>query len=198
MRCPPRVGSPGEFKKVPFKVSTSLYLDETAALCDLLLPGLHALERWDDLQPRRGVIGLMQPVMQPVFNGMATGDVLLKTAQKAGGAFGRFNAPSWEAYLKTQWQTVARAQGAADTEGFWRAALQRGGVYTEAPVTPVRLSSRSRPDRFDSGIIRRRGRGRQLLVRSLRLGSGRRPLRQSPVAARAVGSSHQDHLALLG
>jgi molybdopterin-containing oxidoreductase family iron-sulfur binding subunit len=138
---PAKGGFAAKFKKVPFKVSTSLYLDETTALCDLLLPGLHALERWDDFRPRRGVTGLMQPVMQPVFNGMATGDVLLKTAQKAGGAFSRFTAPSWEAYLKTQWQTVARAQGATDTESFWRAALQRGGVYTEAPVTPVRLAA---------------------------------------------------------
>jgi anaerobic selenocysteine-containing dehydrogenase/Fe-S-cluster-containing dehydrogenase component len=138
---PAKGGFAAKFKKVPFKVSTSLYLDETAAMCDLLLPGLHALERWDDLRPRRGVTGLMQPVMQPVFPCMATGDVLLKTAQKAGGAFSRFNAPSWEAYLKTQWQTLARAQGATDTESFWRAALQHGGVYTDAPVTPVRLAA---------------------------------------------------------
>ena len=153
---PAKGGFAAKFKKVPFKISTSLYLDETAALCDLLLPGLHALERWDDLRPRRGVIGLMQPVMQPVFNGMATGDVLLKTAQKAGGAFSRFSAPSWEVYLKTQWQTVARAQGSSDTESFWRSALQRGGVYTEAPVTPVRLAASagqigSTPASFDGG-----------------------------------------------
>ena len=35
--------------KVAYKVATALYLDETAAQCDLLLPQHHALERWDDL-----------------------------------------------------------------------------------------------------------------------------------------------------
>jgi len=40
--------------RVPFKVSTGLYFDETAAACDLLLPSHHALERWDDLNPRSG------------------------------------------------------------------------------------------------------------------------------------------------
>ena len=41
--------SPGDSKKVPLQVShLALYLDETAALCDLLLPSIHALERWDD------------------------------------------------------------------------------------------------------------------------------------------------------
>src|SRR5262249_44799489 len=60
----PKAGGFAErMKKVPFKVSTSMYLDETASLCDLLLPQHHALERWDDAAPRAGVHGLMQPVM---------------------------------------------------------------------------------------------------------------------------------------
>ncbi len=117
--------------KVPFKVSTSLYYDETAALCDLLIPGHHALERWDDANPRAGVWSLMQPVMQPVFNTMPTGDVLLKTAQKAGGALGKFTAASWEQYLRTAWQVRA-----GDDE-TWRAALARGGVFEETPSLPV-------------------------------------------------------------
>jgi molybdopterin-containing oxidoreductase family iron-sulfur binding subunit len=145
---PMSAGFADRFKKVPFKVSTSLYLDETAALCDLILPNLHALERWDDAKPRRGVIGLMQPVMQPVFAGMATGDLLLKVSAKAGGAFARFNAPTWEAYLKTEWQAVAKAQAATDSAGFWRAALQRGGVYGTVPVAPVKLAPGAAQVRF--------------------------------------------------
>jgi molybdopterin-containing oxidoreductase family iron-sulfur binding subunit len=121
--------------KVPFKVSTSLYLDETAVQCDLLLPGHHALERWDDLNPRAGIWGLMQPVMTPVFNTMATGDVLLKVAQKAGGALAQFSAPSWEAHLRDVWQ----ARGGGDAA--WRDALQRGGVYGDAPVATVSVAS---------------------------------------------------------
>jgi len=131
---PKAAGFQSRFAKVPFKVSTSLYLDDTASLCDLLLPVHHALERWDDVRPRRGVTGLMQPVMQPVFNTMAAGDVLLKVAAKAGGALAAFTAPSWEAYLKSQW---LRQLGSEDA---WRQALQRGGVYGEIPVTPVRLA----------------------------------------------------------
>jgi anaerobic selenocysteine-containing dehydrogenase/Fe-S-cluster-containing dehydrogenase component len=126
------------FAKVPFKVSTARTLDETAAQCDLLLPGHHPLERWDDARPRRGVMGLMQPVMEPVFGTMATGDVILKVAQKAGLA--QFTAPTFEAHLKTQWAAVAKTQGAADAEAFWRSALQKGGLFQPAPVTPVRLA----------------------------------------------------------
>ncbi|HEY8256756.1 MAG TPA: molybdopterin-dependent oxidoreductase [Gemmatimonadales bacterium] len=121
-----------KLKKVPFKVSTSMFLDETSALCDLLLPHHHALERWDDSAPRAGVRGLMQPVMEPVFDTMAAGDVLLKVSQKAGGALARFNAPSYQAHLRAKWDALGAAQGEKDAEGFWHSALQRGGVFQAA------------------------------------------------------------------
>jgi anaerobic selenocysteine-containing dehydrogenase/Fe-S-cluster-containing dehydrogenase component len=127
--------------KVPFKASTALFLDETAAACDLLLPNHHALERWDDLRPRAGVRGLMQPVMTPVFDTMAAGEVLLKVAAKAGGALAAVGAPGWEAHLRAQWAALAKARGAADAETFWRDALQRGGLYEAPPAPPaVRLA----------------------------------------------------------
>ena len=137
---PQRSGLAAALAKVPFKVSTALVLDETAAQCDLLLPGRHPLERWDDLRPRRGVVGLMQPVMEPVFGTVATGDVLLRAAARAGGALARFTAPSYEAHLRSQWAALARSQGAQDADAFWRAALARGGVYSAVPATPVRLA----------------------------------------------------------
>ncbi|HEY7633985.1 MAG TPA: molybdopterin-dependent oxidoreductase [Gemmatimonadales bacterium] len=125
------------FKKVGYKVSTSMYLDETAAMCDLLLPQHHALERWDDVQPRAGVFGLTQPVMQPVFNTLATGDLLLRVSQKVGGPLAKLNAPSYEAYLKTRWQALAAEAGEKDFEVFWRAALQHGGIYRDPPTPPA-------------------------------------------------------------
>ena len=157
---PRSTGFVDRMKKVPFKVSTSHFHDETSALCDLLIPNLHAFERWDDARPAAGVYSLMQPVMEPVFAtmgvvpkaahtgmagtwtdapatvGVSTGDVLLRAAQKAGGAFARFTAPTFEAYLKTAWQgLVAEHGGGADFDTFWRQALARGGVFAERPAT---------------------------------------------------------------
>ena len=136
---PKSLGFADKLKKVGFKVSTSMFLDETSSQCDLILPNHHSLERWDDARPRAGVVSLMQPVMEPVFGRrpneagtMATGDVLLKTAQKAGGPFARFTAPSFEAHLKT-------AFGAANAGGdaAWRSALARGGVFPTASTAPT-------------------------------------------------------------
>jgi Fe-S-cluster-containing dehydrogenase component len=128
-------------ERVPLTVATSPFLDETAAASDLLMPDLHPLERWDDLRPRAGIRGLMQPVMERVFPNVATGDVLLQTARKVGGAMARFAAPSYEAHLRAAWADWARSRGEPDPEAFWRAALARGGVYEEPAPAAVRLAA---------------------------------------------------------
>jgi molybdopterin-containing oxidoreductase family iron-sulfur binding subunit len=134
---PKSSGFAARFAKVGFKVSTSLYLDETAALCDLLLPQHHALERWDDARPRAGVHGLMQPVMEPVFNTLPAGEILLRVSRKAAGALARFTAPTWDEHLKARWRDLAAELGEADAAAFWHAAVQRGGVYREPPAAPA-------------------------------------------------------------
>ena len=53
------------FAKVPFKVSFSSYPDETAELCDLVLPDHHPLESWGDAQPMPGVLTVQQPAHGP-------------------------------------------------------------------------------------------------------------------------------------
>ncbi|MGH7580588.1 MAG: molybdopterin-dependent oxidoreductase [Gemmatimonadales bacterium] len=133
---PKSSGFAARFAKVGFKVSTSLYLDETAALCDLLLPQHHALERWDDARPRAGVYGLMQPVMEPVFNTLPAGETLLRVSRKAAGALARFTAPTWDEHLKARWRELAAELGEADAAAFWHAAVQRGGVYRDPPAAP--------------------------------------------------------------
>ncbi len=138
---PKASGFAAAFAKVPFKVSTAQVMDETAALCDLLLPSLHALERWDDLEPRAGVQGLMQPVMEPVFPVRHTGDVLLATARAVGGPLAGFTAASFEAHLKAVWATRA----AGDAAVAWHDALRRGGSYATPSAQPVSLAATAAP-----------------------------------------------------
>ncbi len=118
-----------QFAKVPFKVSTAPILDETAAQCDLLLPNLHSLERWDDHRGRVGIAGVMQPTVEPVFEGMHTGDVLLKVAKAVGGPVAKFNAASFEEHLRATWRDEILKVPAAQFDGAWRAAVGQGGVY---------------------------------------------------------------------
>ncbi|MGH7581935.1 MAG: molybdopterin-dependent oxidoreductase [Gemmatimonadales bacterium] len=125
-------GFAAQFAKVPFKVSTAAVMDETAAACDLIIPNLHALERWDDAMPRAGVTGMMQPVVEPVRGGMHTGDVLFKVAKAAGGPLAAFTAPTFEAYLKGEYQNTLKAQG--DFKTAWRELLGKGGIFAASPA----------------------------------------------------------------
>ena len=130
----PAYSLPGAFEqalsKVGYKVSFSSYLDETASACDLILPDHHPLEQWGDCRPRVGVTGLLQPVVQQVFDTRQTGDVLLKLAGKPG---------TFLDYLQSKW----RARLKANFDQSWMEALARGGVYAENPARApaVRLAA---------------------------------------------------------
>jgi anaerobic selenocysteine-containing dehydrogenase len=87
------------FKKVPFVVSFSSFMDESAELADLILPEPTFLERWgDDHIEGLGYpgISLYQPVVAPLYDTMNTGDFLLKVAGKMGGTVAK--AFAWKSY----------------------------------------------------------------------------------------------------
>jgi anaerobic selenocysteine-containing dehydrogenase len=73
-------------EKIPYKVSFSSFLDETAALCDLVLPNSLTLERYDDVVTPYGsgfcLYSLVTPYQKPVHDTRPTGDVILTLARK--------------------------------------------------------------------------------------------------------------------
>ncbi len=133
---PKWAGFSAAMAKVPFKISLSGVLDETAEGCDLLLPTLHPIETLDDAEPARGVASLVQPAMQklPMFDARPAGDVLIALGK--GGGTGAAWPDAYEEYLKARW----RGRVGADVEAGWNAALQRGGVFEDVAAQPVRWS----------------------------------------------------------
>ena len=77
------------FEKIPLVVSFSSYMDETAAQADLILPNHSYLERYEDVPFARGfpksILGLTQPVIEPLYNTRHVGDVIIQLAQEMGG-----------------------------------------------------------------------------------------------------------------
>jgi anaerobic selenocysteine-containing dehydrogenase len=77
------------FAEIPFIVSFSPYLDDSALYADLILPDHTPLERWQDdplfLNSGFPVLGIRQPVIEPLYQTKATGDVLLHMAKALGG-----------------------------------------------------------------------------------------------------------------
>ena len=129
-------------QQVGFKVSFAQFLDETAAMADLILPDHDPLEQWNDSEPRLGHYALTQPTMQPVFDTRQTGDVLLQVAQQVGGRMASaFSAPSYKEFVQESWQALQRQLGdRGDFNTFWMSALQAGGVWRQVASQSTRLA----------------------------------------------------------
>ncbi len=109
------------FEKIPLVVSFSSYMDETAQMADLILPNHTFLERYEDVPAAAGynrpVINLARPVVEPRFNTMHTGDVIIRLARALGGTIAK--ALPWESYeacleemMGDRWDTLVE-------EGYW-------------------------------------------------------------------------------
>ena len=87
-------------EEIPKVVSFSSYMDETAALADLILPNHCVLERWDD------VIGVSPlsfacytvsaPILKPQLDTRHTGDLLINIAKKVSRRLAK--ALPWKGY----------------------------------------------------------------------------------------------------
>ncbi|MFL5620479.1 MAG: molybdopterin-dependent oxidoreductase [Gemmatimonadaceae bacterium] len=135
------------FAKVPFKVSFSMYPDETTELCDLILPDLHSLESWGDAPAGPNVISLQQPAMDPVFSGTrATADVLTQVARKDPANAARYPQPDYRSWLISRFPGGATAFTAAVAKGVGagsiapRTAPASAAVAAAQPVPPLALS----------------------------------------------------------
>lgn len=109
------------FDKVPFVVSFSSYMDETAKNADLILPNHVFLERYEDIPApsalHKPLIGLARPVVSPQCNTRHAGDVILKIAKGLGGSVDA--AFPWGDYQSCLKETLGAKWQGMDREGFW-------------------------------------------------------------------------------
>ena len=70
--------------KVPFVLSLNDRLDETSLLADLLAPASHPFECWSDATLPKGLVGIQQPVIQPLHDTRGLLDVLVEWGAAAG------------------------------------------------------------------------------------------------------------------
>lgn len=146
----------GALANVPFVASTSSFPDETTQRTHVILPTHTPLESWGHSEPVRGIHGLQQPVMGPLFDTKHLGDVLLETGRSLGneiaaafprrGNFYDLLQDTWET-LQPEMETESPSAEAEDTpqpdfDDFWAAAQRRGGVFaSSAPATSVALAA---------------------------------------------------------
>jgi len=63
-------------KKIPLTVHLSLYEDETSELCQWHVPEAHFLEAWGDTRAFDGTVTIMQPLIDPLYNGKSACEVV--------------------------------------------------------------------------------------------------------------------------
>lgn len=124
--------------KVPYLVSFSSLLDDTALQADLILPDHSPLESWGDVIPQAGsrspVLGLQQPVVRPLFDTRAFPEVLLALAGELGGAMAAaLPHPSYLALLQESVKARLNLASEAEFAARWVSLLQQGGIFEEQP-----------------------------------------------------------------
>jgi len=130
------------FAKVPFKVSFSMYPDETTELCDLILPDQHSLETWGDAQAGRTTISMQQPAMDPVFSGTrAVSDVLIALAKKDPAAAARYPQADYRDWLIARHPGGMAAFTAAVQKGVAEGATAPRTAPVPVAVVPAQAAS---------------------------------------------------------
>jgi len=125
---PAALGFGDLMKRVPFVVSFSDRVDETARYADFVAADNHYLESWNDHEPRRGVRSLAQPTIAPLYDTRAFQDSLLAWGRAMGAGPLAVTAGSWHEYLREAWRkdVYPRSNAAGTFDVFWEGALREG------------------------------------------------------------------------
>ncbi len=110
------------FDAVPFVVSLSSYMDETALNADIILPNHIYLERYDDVPAPFGLpdqlIGLAKPVIDPLYDTRHAGDTIILLAKALGGSTAE--SFPWENYQQCLEDTLGDKWETLMEDGFFR------------------------------------------------------------------------------
>ena len=180
--------------KVPHAVALGHAVDETSSKAEWHIPRAHYLESWGDARAVGGSLGVVQPLILPLFGGRSSVEVLgLMVAGKDRPGYDIVQE-TWrpilgEAEFDTKWNRVLHAGLLAGSElpevvpdataaPFSDLARVIGG----GPLRPVRDEPTAGTSRWPGDRVP------PLTVAS------RRPIRERRVAAGASRSPHQAHL----
>ncbi len=136
----PAYDAPGELgfgealQKVPLKIHAGLFEDETGLRSDWQLPLAHPLESWGDARSVDGTVGLVQPMIETLFDGRTAAEILSVLADA--------EPQNAEQLTKGYWRSTQ-----PDDDVFadqWRKALLNGFIAGSAfPPQDVKLLPRA-------------------------------------------------------
>jgi MoCo/4Fe-4S cofactor protein with predicted Tat translocation signal len=123
--APVDLGFTQALQKVDLRVHHGLYEDETSEYSHWHIPAAHELESWGDARSFDGTVSLMQPLIEPLYNGRTAIEILAVLFAN------RADATAYEV-VRDHWKTLL----VGDFESAWRKALHDGLVpATQLPPT---------------------------------------------------------------
>jgi MoCo/4Fe-4S cofactor protein with predicted Tat translocation signal len=130
--APADIDFAGLLPKIKRSIYLGIDLDETAALCSWHVPQAHYLESWGDAKAFDGTVSLQQPLIEPLYGGKTTQEILglISKGQPAGSDYEN---------VRSYWQTQTQWP---DFEKGWRRALHDGLIAgTALPEKNVELKA---------------------------------------------------------
>jgi molybdopterin-containing oxidoreductase family iron-sulfur binding subunit len=115
--APVDFGFAEQLAKVPLRIHSGLYEDETSAYCHWHIPETHYLESWSDIRAYDGTVTILQPLIAPLYSGKSAHEILSAVAGKAGET-------SYD-IVRNYWKGQKMA---GDFESAWRRAVHDGVV----------------------------------------------------------------------
>jgi Fe-S-cluster-containing dehydrogenase component len=111
--------------RVPNAVYRGLYYDETSQRCAWFIPATHPLEEWGDARADDGTVTFLQPLVQPLFNGITE-------AQLLSALLGEGDKSTYT-QLREYWGSAR-----SDTDGSWEKWISDGFIRgsATAPESP--------------------------------------------------------------
>ena len=116
------------YQKAGLSVYLSAYTDETAQLSTWHIPVTHFLEMWGDLRAYDGTVSLIQPLIEPLYNGKSPHELLAVF-------LGQADASGYD-IVRQYWQDRL---GDGNFESLWKQALH-DGVIEGTALEPKQVS----------------------------------------------------------
>jgi MoCo/4Fe-4S cofactor protein with predicted Tat translocation signal len=109
---------------VSLKVFLGTHRNETAEFCHWHVPEAHYLESWSDARAYDGTVSIIQPLIEPLYNGKSAHEIIAVLSGQSG--------TSGHDFVQAYWQ---KQHAGADFDAFWRKSLHDGWVEgtTHAP-----------------------------------------------------------------
>ncbi|MGK7346531.1 MAG: molybdopterin-containing oxidoreductase family protein [Candidatus Nitrospinota bacterium M3_3B_026] len=128
---PPSLKMAEALSKTGFMAATGLFLNDTTRYADLVFPESHFLESWSAsiFRSPQGEEGITtrQPVMRPLYDTMAAGDIIARAAAVAGLDAGEGQEEAVRSMVRSLRPRLPVELASMSDKKIWERMLQDGG-----------------------------------------------------------------------